>query len=231
MDTSNRLVRFTDLGEVALTLAMPPAAGNATTAVSGDSAGYLWGIAASLGQVCRFNLLARDPQASRLCWNASNVAFGRLNLVSSDFLGASRALLRRQTVAVVPPGDDALAAFDTAVESWSRRWGQIRYDVEEPGGSAVEVFVYLSDFRDGFPPVNSARWIPVDDRHGARDTFNGRIGDSPAVTAAQFPLPGEIVGRYLKLKVVQRVGRDGAPPRIANLRITCRDEAGRNLCQ
>ncbi|MDO8559945.1 MAG: hypothetical protein Q7S23_02800, partial [bacterium] len=155
----------------------------------------------------------------------------------SDFLGLNRTLVLRENAVAFPPGDaDALAAFDTTVSSWSRRWGKILYDKVERGGSYINIYVYTSDDTDGFPPVDSDKWIPVDDRNTTRDrdNFNARIGESPLITSNQFPAPGELVGRYLKFKIVTRSDRDGNLSEITNLRITCLERVNgvdRYICQ
>ena len=206
--------------------------------VSGDSAGYIWAVTQNRGQACRYNPLVAESVTNPVCYSVQS---GQLGVngwgtyMYSDFMGANRAFVLREAASVFPGGADSIGSFETMVTSWSGRWGKILYDAQEPGSSSVELYVYVTNDPSNFPSPTSPLWIPVDDRKKPSDNFNDRIGSSPLITADQYQLPGEITGRYMKLKVILRTDKDGNEAAISNLRITCVDKpltaGGRYICR
>ena len=125
--------------------------------------------------------------------------------------------------------DISFESVDTPVSGWQKRWGKVLYDVTLNGGEITRAAVYLTDNEADFASLASTAWIPVDE-------FNRLIGKTPVQSAADYTTGGrkelEIAGRYLRLRFQAKPDPLDPTkfPVVRNLRITCKDLAGKDIC-
>lgn len=131
---------------------------------------------------------------------------------------------------IIDGGNISFESVDTPVTGWQKRWGKVLYDVTLNGGQIIGADVYLADDEAVFGTLPTSSWIPIEE-------FNRLIGKTPVQTAEAYNTSGrtaelEIAGRYLRLRF-RATPADGDPtrfPTIRNLRITCKDNAGNDVC-
>ena len=116
-----------------------------------------------------------------------------------------------------------LSAVKSANSKWDGRWGKILYDVAPTSEAGrVEAFVSLA----GDVSNLGIGWIKIKD-------FNDRIAIMPAITFENYLLDpaqnGELTGKYMKLRFKIPLDLINTVT-IQNIRITCKDVAGRNIC-
>lgn len=147
--------------------------------------------------------------------------------ISSGFSQRILENITRTTEFTIPLDVEAVS---TSSAIWKNRWGKILYDIS-PANSANEVRAQVSLSNN----INDLGkyWIAVDDLTGGVESFNARIGTSPLITMEQYAADkskkGEITGKFLRLRF-QAASRS-SKVKVSNIRITCRDSAGRDICR
>ena len=187
---------------------------------TGDSEGNTWVIGENTGNVFKLNF-----DADALLGTFSTSWLGTSgHYMYSDFTGINRAMVFRTGVATYPPGVGGLSSFDTEFVSWSGRWGRIMYDREKYDADTndIRVFVYLTDNPSTLSYIPNDAWILADPYDSSRDQYNKKVGQTD-----------EYKGKYMKIRVMlsTKTKDAGFDPKISNLRITCRDNNGNNICQ
>lgn len=201
--------------------------GDATIApilgVSGDSEGKIWATGDQSDNVYIFASNGTLSKTVNGSWGGTGTHY-----MYSDFLGLNRALLFRTANRIFPGNDTGIMGLSSTSVSWSGRWGKILYDISNvtPGVTSAQIFVYVTDDFQEFNTITSDDWIPV-------ENFNKRIPSQKTISAKQWKTDNtsEIVGRYLKIRILVRsLDKNAADPQVKNIRITCKDGAGNNIC-
>lgn len=122
-----------------------------------------------------------------------------------------------------------LEAVSTANGKWLNRWGKILYDVD-PTGAIDKIIARVSLSEDDASLGNN--WIEIKE-------FNNRIGKEPPISMDEYMAMSdadkdtnknrELTGKYLKIRF-EVDANEGEVIKVNNLRITCKDSAGRNIC-
>ncbi|KKQ54023.1 MAG: Cartilage oligomeric matrix protein, partial [Parcubacteria group bacterium GW2011_GWA2_38_13] len=185
---------------------------------TGDSAGNIWAVSQSGGNVLKLDFSGQIIGGIfTTSWNVANSG----HYMYSDFTGINRAMVFRTGVATYPPVG-GFSSFDSSLTSWSGRWGKVLYDRENmtPDMTDVRVYVYLTDNLADLSSISSDSWILADPYDSSRDQYNKCVNQAC-----------EKKGKYMKIQVkLSTKNKDQTKdPRISNLRITCKDNNGKNI--
>ena len=216
---SNVIYQFnTKTGEPTRTFANPSGDSGGNYDIAADSSGYLWA-KNDIATVQRFDIKDNNPSGSV----ATTYDINGNSVISA---GLSPRILR--AIAGTPTfyASTVVRAISSVTPKWNNRWGKIFFDVDpeilRKEIQAQMTFVDNPDVANNSIP--DANWMSIDE-------FNRRINTSPTITLAQYlgnkTLQGEIIGQFLKLRF--RVPLETFVE-IFNIRITCRDAAGSNIC-
>lgn len=114
---------------------------------------------------------------------------------------------------------------------WKDRWGKILYDVEPASAfDKIKAGAYVSLSND---LANLGKnWVLIEE-------FNSRIAREPVITMDDYFATAdldreknknrELSGRYMKIKFILPPDKSQTI-KVKNIRISCRDSAGRNIC-
>ncbi len=122
-----------------------------------------------------------------------------------------------------------LEAVSTANGKWLNRWGKILYDVDPV--SATDKIIARVSLSDDVANLGN-NWIEIKE-------FNDRISGEPPISMDEYMAMSdadkdsnknrELTGKYLKIRFTVDAN-EGEIIKVKNVRITCRDAAGRNIC-